>query len=428
MKVEYRRDLSSYCLVLAAEQQPDVASYQVRMLVAIELDGFLPCRVHQMDGSLLFYYDITSRQSLEVLFQHRRVVGKELALLLESLVEALETLKNYLLCMDNLVLNARFIYTDAEKEKIWFCYLPGYGTAFGQQLREFSEFLLPRLDNQDREGVVLGYAFYQLAVKGDFTADAVRALLRGGRESLQAPGEGQGGELREEEPDRSRRNSGPDPTQAETGEAMLESFFRQEEEETPPDWKRAAVPAGAVLASVLLAAGLAWMGALPAGIGAGAALTAAVCIPYFIRKRKPEKTEEEKQTAVCDGQEEFQEEKEMEEIEEQAEAEKTVYMGPEEKRCQGALIPLAGGRNFLLDRQVILLGKSGQYADLQLPSSAVSRLHARLVWNGETYELGDLNSRNGTWVNETLLGAEQMEPLQDGDKIRFADLTYLYRK
>ena len=117
--------------------------------------------------------------------------------------------------------------------------------------------------------------------------------------------------------------------------------------------------------------------------------TAAVCIPYFIRKRKPEKTEEEKQTAVCDGQEEFQEEKEMEEIEEQAEAEKTVYMGPEEKRCQGALIPLAGGRNFLLDRQVILLGKSGQYADLQLPSSAVSRLHARLVWNGETYELGD---------------------------------------
>ena len=34
----------------------------------------------------------------------------------------------------------------------------------------------------------------------------------------------------------------------------------------------------------------------------------------------------------------------MEEIEEQAEAEKTVYMGPEEKRCQGALIrwPAAG--------------------------------------------------------------------------------------
>ena len=79
-------------------------------------------------------------------------------------------------------------------------------------------------------------------------------------------------------------------------------------------------------------------------------------------------------------------------------------------------------------KTLVSLGKSGQYADLQLPSSAVSRLHARLVWNGETYELGDLNSRNGTWVNETLLGAEQMEPLQDGDKIRFADLTYLYRK
>ena len=388
MKVDYRRDLNSNSLVLAAEQQPDIASYQVRMLMANELEGFLPCRVHQMDGSLLFYYDITSRQSLEVLFQHRRVVGKELALLLESLVEALETLKNYLLCMDNLVLNARFIYTDAEKEKIWFCYLPGYGTAFGQQLREFSEFLLPRLDNQDREGVVLGYAFYQLAVKGDFTADAVRALLRGGRESLQAPGEGQGGELRK----KSRTGPGGIPAliphRQRRGKQCWNPFSgrRKKRRHRTEESGRSA---GAVLASVLLAAGLAWMGALPAGIGAGAALTAAVCIPYFIRKRKPEKTEEEKQTAVCDGQEEFQEEKEMEEIEEQAEAEKTVYMGPEEKRCQGALIPLAGGRNFLLDRQVILLGKSGQYADLQLPSSAVSRLHARLVWNGETYELGD---------------------------------------
>ena len=64
MKVDYRRDLNSNSLVLAAEQQPDIASYQVRMLMANELEGFLPCRVHQMDGSLLFYYDITSTEGL----------------------------------------------------------------------------------------------------------------------------------------------------------------------------------------------------------------------------------------------------------------------------------------------------------------------------------------------------------------------------
>ena len=53
MQVEYRRDLYSNCLVLSEEEQPDLASYQVRMLMANELKGFLGCKVHQMDGRLL---------------------------------------------------------------------------------------------------------------------------------------------------------------------------------------------------------------------------------------------------------------------------------------------------------------------------------------------------------------------------------------
>ena len=73
MQVEYRRDLYSNCLVLSEEEQPDLASYQVRMLMANELKGFLGCKVHQMDGRLLFYYDITSKQSLETLFEHQKI-------------------------------------------------------------------------------------------------------------------------------------------------------------------------------------------------------------------------------------------------------------------------------------------------------------------------------------------------------------------
>ena len=58
----------------------------------------------------------------------------------------------------------------------------------------------------------------------------------------------------------------------------------------------------------------------------------------------------------------------------------------------------------------------------------MSRIHARLVWDGETYRISDLNSRNGTRVNQILLDPGKEERLKDGDEIQFADLTYLYRK
>ena len=428
MRIDYRRDPDSSSLVLSEEGQPDVASYQVRMLMANELEGFLKCRVHQMDGALLFYYDITSRQPLEILFQHQKITGTVLVLLLGSLVEALETMKNYLLDMDALVLDPRFIYTDAEKRNVWFCYLPGRRKPLGKQLREFGEFLLPKLDNQDREGVVLGYAFYQLAVRESFTADEIRALLHGKREMPE-------GHSVPEKPDvppdmRDRADEREEQKIPETREELLEAFFMPEEETEKKDWKRLAVPCGTGAAAVAVAAAVTWMGEAAAGLAAGAALTLAVLIPYYAGQRKKERKEEEDRMERYSKAEGLREtdlypEQEAEELQP---GEKTVYLENREENGGACLIPTGGGENLRLDKQVILLGKSRQYADLQLPSSAVSRLHARMVWNGETYEVGDLNSRNGTWINEKLLDAETMEALQDGDKIRFADLTYLYRK
>ena len=177
MQVEYRRDLYSNCLVLSEEEQPDLASYQVRMLMANELKGFLGCKVHQMDGRLLFYYDITSKQSLETLFEHQKISAQSLEIILKSLVEGLNTIKNFLLSMDGFLLDPRFIYMSPDRDQVWFCYLPGNAVALNRQMREFSEFLLPRLDNRDRRGVVMGYAFYQLSVGDSFTAEDIQKLL-----------------------------------------------------------------------------------------------------------------------------------------------------------------------------------------------------------------------------------------------------------
>lgn len=52
----------------------------------------------------------------------------------------------------------------------------------------------------------------------------------------------------------------------------------------------------------------------------------------------------------------------------------------------------------------------------------VSRQHASISFVDGSFVLEDLNSSNGTWVNENRLAANQPRPLRNGDVIRLGQL------
>ena len=64
--------------------------------------------------------------------------------------------------------------------------------------------------------------------------------------------------------------------------------------------------------------------------------------------------------------------------------------------------------------------------DACLKSAAVSRIHARIVREGEEYLIEDLNSKNGTWVDGELLNYKERRKLKKNDRIRFADEEYIF--
>jgi predicted component of type VI protein secretion system len=49
--------------------------------------------------------------------------------------------------------------------------------------------------------------------------------------------------------------------------------------------------------------------------------------------------------------------------------------------------------DHILTEDAYRIGKSDQVCDIVLPSQAVSRLHAKLIWSGDTYLLRDMRSR-----------------------------------
>lgn len=76
------------------------------------------------------------------------------------------------------------------------------------------------------------------------------------------------------------------------------------------------------------------------------------------------------------------------------------------------------GRRWALSRSNPLLIGRHEECDISLPDRQVSRNHARIFWQGESYHVEDLNSKNGTHLNGHEVTSPM--PLGDGDEIQIA--------
>ncbi len=89
------------------------------------------------------------------------------------------------------------------------------------------------------------------------------------------------------------------------------------------------------------------------------------------------------------------------------------------------------GRVFKLADEVYL-GRSPEGIDprifLPLPDGQVSRRHAHIRSNNKGYVLEDLGSTNGTLLNGSLLDANRVHTLNDGDEIRISSTLLVYRE
>ena len=81
------------------------------------------------------------------------------------------------------------------------------------------------------------------------------------------------------------------------------------------------------------------------------------------------------------------------------------------------------GRTYQLREGANVIGR-GQDAQFRLPDTGVSRRHLEIRWDGHTALLSDLNSTNGTTVNNAPVQEWQ---LADGDVIRVGHSEIIVR-
>ena len=79
---------------------------------------------------------------------------------------------------------------------------------------------------------------------------------------------------------------------------------------------------------------------------------------------------------------------------------------------------------FVLEKDSVQIGRIGDN-DIVLPDPNVSRVHARVEKHDGAYHIMDLESTNGTWVNERRVSSAL---LKENDVIRLGSTRFIFRR
>lgn len=461
MQVSYKRDLNHNYLILSGDKVVDAEAYQVRLLMVNPPKRLLRCMMHTVDNQVLFYYEVTAKQSLASIYERKKINREDLQVLFGELIKNIEEMESHLLNSGCLLLNPEYIYLDAERKHAFFCFFPGEESDITRSFRRLAEYLLPKIDHTDQSAVTLGYSIYRRSMENTVYLEQIKKELY--QEAIE-PQKEVSSDMEAEslwEQDNIEKE-------------LLQSFFDEEDE------KATAHPA--ISTMVIAVTGVLLFGyfyfinntqfswQIYVGAAVGLFCLAGISAAMYLlkgRKNKGEiKEKEDKDEKVYiknkkktlrrpgkrakeDANKELREEKHLDakefmsdmEDKKNIEDNQSVYQEPggntagetmllsvekiEKWPCLIGIYPV-GLQPILINKEVFILGKLESVADAMLPSPAASRIHAKIV-KEEEYCIYDLNSRNGTFVNHNPVAGNQKYILQEGDEITLGDLTYSFK-
>lgn len=450
--------------------------YETQMLLQNDLPYFLKLEIRGINQDRKYCYGINSKQSLRRILDFKVLGYEELKQILTGLLSALKQLKEYFLKEDSVYLNLDTIYTELENNEISLCYIPGYHENIGVQVRNLMEQFMDTIDHTDQEAVVLVYGIYRITRKENYTLQDLEYFMAcvGENEKKEKKNKGTnrgknqqildelfgtvlsdyGEEIEPEERSEEGREGKKEKRDLKRMEEEERECFAEEEnryqkkEELLKErchekkkrgkWWHIALVFDVVvgicityLVVLLMTRGLNVKGMLGIGL-----LTLGFFGMSFMAARKEEdmKEEEEMQKAILRSEgfkdswyeeedcfyeeirkeEPFVEQKGREEINQN----KTTVLYEE---LVPKLISLGKKEEqILLDHFPFIIGSRKEGSDYAIMEKGVSRMHADITFEGGMYFITDLNSTNGTFLNEKEIETGKAIRLKEGDEIRIA--------
>jgi len=434
LDVKYYKDYRHNYLILKDNGSLSENVYQRKMVTENKIKGLLGSQERYINGEILLYYEITSRQSLFSIYDGRSIGMEQIKKLFLQLKLVNDLLQKFLLDAGCLVLQPEYIFQDIETGEYSFLYYPDPEEGNFSRLLDF---LMDRVDNEDSDAVETVYKIADLVSREQFVLDEVLNWFQDDvsvsdkkREDI-AQTFYTGTEREDVFPSGSREEE-------EDGYGDIESMEKEgEKDKTDRNmvFKKlafvwgAALPAAGLLFYIKRSYQLSYqeeMYFIIGMIGLGA-IAVGTTLWYFYTYCYQKKSREEK-IKEKEPKGRYISTYENDIPIPASDTGDTVYI-PWAENCENKLYSMDRKNKCHIDlgRLPLTVGKLAGAVDMVINEKSISRMHAKFSRAGSSVYITDLNSTNGTFRNGMRLMPNASEVIEPGDEIRLGKLKFIYR-
>lgn len=407
MEISYKREMKHNYLVIEGDNQSD--SYEVRMMAGNVIEGLMKFRLKRVDDRSCYCYEITSKQPLSRLLESKSLKAEEIRLLILEMSKTLNKMEQYLLKEDQILLQPDYIYVEPELFSVEFCLVPGRDGNFPGELCKLLEYLLGKVDYQDKECVVMTYGMYRESLKENYGMENLLKYL------INIDSQGK------EKDDESKTDKNvlekvhPDSLKIENEAAGSTVGLMSEYPEQPKFSQKES-----------------WKDRLQSKIKQLFGRSSVKKVP------KPHVDEETQLPWQMIFEHENINKEEMKEspypgnnnnrtvIKEEYGSNTVLLYDKNEKHIRKLISLDDKVQDICIAYYPFIIGKQEDLVDFMLDYDTVSRLHLRIDDENGTYRITDLNSTNGTEVAGVMLENNESSEVKLGDVVTVAGLRFQF--
>ncbi len=334
----------------------DEDDYRIQMILNNNISGLLPMKIRNVNNEKELLYDITGMTSLCCVFERSLMKRDALVKLVMAIKHLEESLKEYLLCSDNIKFDLNYIYYKTKQNQHYFLYCPEEVDDFALQIKSLFNQVLDHINYNDRDAVSLAYGMQEITSRDDFSLDELVEFALSTKESVNVV------ELEDEELDFD--------DEEEYEEEINETFLDK--------------------------------------------------IKKLFRKDNDKEDDYNESIYIEENDNDF-----GFETDNLSDEDATVLLI---QNAADHIVLKCTSRepNIMVvpERYPFVIGKSKRSCDYQVSSNVVSRVHARINCEMGEFSIEDLNSTNGTFVNDERLKPHEVKTIEKGDVIKLADLEF----
>lgn len=413
-QVSYKKTVGKNFMLIEAPDtgtEADIKSFRIRILHENVIPGLLNTRVQYIDDMPAFQYDITGMQSLQVILDTAPLTYSLLCKIFLSLYSALLSIENYLLLHDHILLIPEYIYLTADFSDVRLCYCPLKTESINSSIGSFFDYLLKKVDHTDEKCVYLAYSMHRCCNDTDFNIAKLYSQLSSVPEQTEHISKVQ------EAPSVSTTSS----IQAGTGLEPINYANVFLDKKSRPELVKTGVLIAGMLAALLIST-LLYMGDIYNMEFYILLIIAIIIIGIYSGYYLYRQYGKTKPLAAC-----------VSNLKSIPSDTSTVMLAAASDINSHKLIYTGNGNcgDIILTHYPFVIGKTESCSAI-LQNSAISRLHAKFSIvpidnDNEDICIEDLNSTNGTLINNAPLTPYEKYPVTSGDFITFGHLTYIFR-